>query len=55
MTKNLIIQTTKGTQDFEEQMNIVNNEYGQKVFATQTHVTVVGPDVLYTAVFFVRE
>lgn len=55
MTKNLIIQTSNGAQDFQEQMNIINNELGSKVFATQTHLTVVEGVVVYTAVFFVRE
>jgi hypothetical protein len=36
-------------------MNIINEELGNRVFATQTHITVVDIDILYTAVFFVRD
>ena len=55
MTKNIIIQVKNNAKTFEEQMNIINNEFGSKVFATQTHVTLVSVDLLYTAVFFIRE
>lgn len=55
MTKNLIVQTDKSAQDFQEQMNTINSELGKKVFATQTHLTVVNDVLVYTAVFFVHE
>jgi hypothetical protein len=55
MTKNIIIQTKNDAKAFQDNMNIINEELGNRVFATQTHVTVVGIDILYTAVFFVRD
>jgi hypothetical protein len=55
MTKNLIIQIKNDVVALQNLMNVVNEEQGSKIFATQTHITVVGPDILYTAVFFIRE
>jgi hypothetical protein len=55
MTKNIIIQTNNDAKAFQDNMNIINEELGNRVFATQTHITVVDIDILYTAVFFVRD
>lgn len=50
-THNIVIQAETLTK-FQDGMNEINDKYN--VFATQTHVTKIGGNILYTAVFFVR-
>jgi hypothetical protein len=54
MTKNRVIQK-ESISEFEQALNQINTEYENKVFATQTHVTVIGGTAKYTAVFFIKD
>jgi hypothetical protein len=57
MTTKTFNQTVDATtrEEFERKLNEMNAYYGQKIFATQTHITWAGDHLVYTAVFFIRE